>query len=211
MNLHLDWCSYQAAKYAVTNWHYSKTMAAGRNIYIGVWEDGAFIGCIIFGVGSGNATNGRRWGLSRSHEMAELTRVALKEHKSKVTRIISVALAMVKRQSPNLRLIVSMADPLHGHIGAIYQGGNWIYTGLTKPDVLYLSRGKYVHHRTATSRGSAKGLPCKPLPPKHRYLYPLDDEMRKQIEPLKKPYPKRASVVEKHNTAHSSVEVAVQT
>jgi hypothetical protein len=28
---------------------------------------------------------------------------------------------------------------------------------------------------------------------KHRYLYPLDDAMRKQIEPLRKPYPKRGT------------------
>ena len=26
---------------------------------------------------------------------------------------------------------------------------------------------------------------------KHRYLMPLDDEMRQRIEPLRKPYPKR--------------------
>ena len=29
------------------------------------------------------------------------------------------------------------------------------------------------------------------MPPKHRYLMPLDDAMRAQIEPLRKPYPKR--------------------
>ena len=29
------------------------------------------------------------------------------------------------------------------------------------------------------------------LEPKHKYLFPLDDAMRKQIEPLRKPYPKR--------------------
>ena len=27
--------------------------------------------------------------------------------------------------------------------------------------------------------------------PKYKYFMPLDDEMRKQIEPLRKPYPKR--------------------
>ena len=31
---------------------------------------------------------------------------------------------------------------------------------------------------------------------KHRYLYPLDDDMRKQILPLSKPYPKRAVSIE---------------
>lgn len=28
---------------------------------------------------------------------------------------------------------------------------------------------------------------------KYRYLYPIDDAMRKQIEPLRKPYPKRGA------------------
>ena len=31
---------------------------------------------------------------------------------------------------------------------------------------------------------------------KHKYLMPLDDEMRKQIEPLRKPYPKRVRSVD---------------
>jgi hypothetical protein len=29
------------------------------------------------------------------------------------------------------------------------------------------------------------------MPGKHRYLMPLDDAMREQIEPLRQPYPKR--------------------
>lgn len=29
--------------------------------------------------------------------------------------------------------------------------------------------------------------------PKYKYFYPIDDAMRKQIEPLRKPYPKRAT------------------
>lgn len=195
MSLRLDWCSHAAAKYAVEHWHYSGTMPAGRNVYIGVWEDGRFIGCVMFGMGSGNSTNGARYGLASSHEVAELTRVALTLHQAPVSQIVGVALRMVKRQSPGIRLIISMADPNAGHVGSIYQAGNWIYTGHTKPDVLYFSRGEWVHHRTATSRGSAKGLPSRPLPPKHRYLYPLDAAMRAQIEPLCKPYPKRATSI----------------
>lgn len=189
--LRLDWCSHQAAKYAVEHWHYSRRMPAGRNVYIGVWEDDRFIGCVLFGMGSGNSTNGTRYGLSRTHEVAELTRVALTAHKSPVSRIVAVALRLLRKQSPGVRLIISMADPVQGHVGGIYQAGGWTYTGETKPDVQYFSNGEWVHHRTATSRGSAKGLPSRPLPPKHRYLYPLDDAMRAQIAPLAKPYPKR--------------------
>lgn len=194
--LKLDWCSHEAAKWAVEHWHYSRRMPAGRNVYIGVWEDGNFIGVVLFGMGSGNSTNGERYGLKSSHEMAELTRVALTNHGSPVSQIVAIAIRMLRKQSPGIRLIISMADPQHGHIGAIYQAGNWIYTGETKADVMYFSGGKWVHHRTATSRGSAKGLPSKPLPPKYRYLMPLDDAMRAQIAPLAKPYPKRAGLVQ---------------
>jgi len=34
---------------------------------------------------------------------------------------------------------------------------------------------------------------------KYRYLMPLDNDMRKQIEPLSKPYPKRAKKQESEN------------
>jgi hypothetical protein len=191
-DLRLDWCSYEAAKYAVEKWHYSRRLSAGRNVYLGVWEGGAFIGAVVFGMGSGNATNGERYGLRSSCDVAELTRVALRRHVTTVSRIIAIALRMLKRQSPGLRLVVSMADPLQGHSGAVYQAGGWIYTGETKADVVYFSRGAWVHHRTATSRGSAAGLPARPLPPKYRYLMPLDAAIRAQIAPLARPYPKRA-------------------
>jgi len=44
VELKLDWCSYQAAKYAVENWHYSKCMPVGKLVKIGVWEDKKYIG-----------------------------------------------------------------------------------------------------------------------------------------------------------------------
>jgi hypothetical protein len=42
-------------------------------------------------------------------------------------------------------------------------------------------------------RQVAKIDECEKIPQlgKYRYLMPLDDAMRKQIEPLRKPYPKR--------------------
>lgn len=193
VDLKIDWATHEMAKHACLNWHYSRSLSVGRNVYVGVWEAGKFIGVVVFGVGSGNVTNGTAYGLARSHEMAELTRIALSKHKTPVSRIIRIAIQFIKRQSPGLRMIISLADPIHGHHGGIYQAGNWIYTGQTKEDYQYqLPDGRYVHHRTATSRlKSVAGRPKKKLPGKYRYLMPLDDEMRKRIEPLQKPYPKR--------------------
>ena len=43
----------------------------------------------------------------------------------------------------------------------------------------------------STSAGSAAGLPSRKTPAKHRYLLPLDAEMRDRIAPLSQPYPRR--------------------
>ena len=189
--LRINWATHAAAKYACENWHYSRSMSSAKNAYVGAWENDRYIGCVIFGIGAGAATNGTRFGLKPAGEVAELTRVALQDHVTPVSRIVAIAIRFLRKMSPGLRLLISFADPEQGHHGGIYQAGGWIYAGETKPDVQYFVKGKWVHHRTATSLGSAKGLPSRALSPKHRYLMPLDNEMRARILPLAKPYPKR--------------------
>jgi hypothetical protein len=161
-------------------------------VKIGVWENSKFIGCVLFNYGA-NPNLYKPYNLKQI-ECCELTRVALKKHKSEVTKIISIAIKMLKKQSPKLRLIVSFADSNQNHLGIIYQAGNWVYSGIAKSTPQYLVGGRWIHQRQLGSLGySAKGVRFpkrKPLD-KYRYLMPLDKEMRKQIEPLRKPYPKR--------------------
>ena len=194
--LRLDWCSHAAAKYAVEHWHYSKTIPASRSNYIGVWEDGKFIGVVIFSLGASPAL-GKPYGL-KGTECSELTRVALASHQSSVTRIIRIALKMVQKKNPGVRLIISFADPFHDHIGGIYQGGNWIYTGKTSPsEVIELPDGFIADPRRFNGHGhnSPKAIPAGSkkvkTPGKYRYAMPLDDRLRSRIAAMKKPYPKR--------------------
>lgn len=195
MNLRLDWIGHPAAKYAVEHWHYSRQMPAGKNVYLGVWEDDRFIGCVLFGLGSGNSTNGRRYGLARSHEIAELTRIALRDHQTPVSRIVKIALKLLRKQSPGIKLVTSMADPRQGHVGRIYQAGNWIYTGPTAYDYEYFRNGKWMHHRSAGTFGSLAGLPKRRIPSKFRYLMPFDPTLRAVLKELAMPYPQDASEV----------------
>ena len=189
-DLRLDWCSYEAAKYAVEHWHYSRSLPAFKTVRIGVWEDGVFVGVVLFGVGA-NSNLHSPFSLQR-HEVCELVRVALRDHRSPVSRIIAIAIRLLRRQSPGLRLVVSYADTARRHYGGIYQAGGWVYTGPTDADKLYLVRGKWVHHRQASSlMGSIVGLPSRSSSVKHKYLMPLDDDMRRRIASLAKPYPKR--------------------
>lgn len=207
-NLKLDWCSHTAAKFAVENWHYSQCMPAGKTVKIGAWESGKFIGVVIFSRGA-NSSLGNPYGLTQM-ETCELTRVALTNHETTVTRIVSIAIAMLRKQSPGMRLIISFADPEQGHKGGIYQGGNWVFCGRSNAADEYLVNGKRMHGRSMRSlygthvgksfiqqiKGSSK----------YRYLMPLDAEMRERIKPLAKPYPKRVASIDADAVAFHAAE-----
>lgn len=179
------------------NFHYSKTIPTGKLVAFGVWEDEKFIGCVIFGRGVGNAQI-ERYGIPVT-EGAELVRVALKKHQTPVTRIVSIAIKLLKKHSPGLRLLVSYADSRQGHLGIIYQAGNWIYTGkaLTTPDYLY--KGRYYHVRSMNrmikngkfDRAYVNSLPQRSGGERLRYVYIIDDSMRQLVEGMRKPFIKR--------------------
>lgn len=207
VDLRVDWCSYEAAKYAVEHWHYSRSMPTPPIVKIGTWEDKKFIGCVLFSRGV-NKNIGNFAGLEQT-EICELTRVALTNHVSHVSKIVSNAIGFLRKNSPGIRLLVSYADPGEGHAGGIYQAMNWLYVGQGSPDVrLLLPNGKLLHSRQfsvnglKTQYGQRRRVPTPnngkliKVPGKHKYLYPLDRAMRKQIASLAKPYPKRDSCVQ---------------
>jgi hypothetical protein len=198
-NLKINWATYDSAKYACLNWHYSCVIPVGKLVKVGAWEDGKFIGVVLFGRGA-NKHLGMPYGLEQT-ECVELVRIALNRHKSSVSRIVSIALKFLKKSNPNLKLVVSYADQSQGHHGGIYQAGNWLYTGAGKPDNFYMIKGKLTHPRTIASKGVKQNIyGAKKLDPnayvvkvpgKHRYLMPLDKEIKNDIMKLSKPYPKR--------------------
>ena len=190
----LDWCSFEAAKYAVENWHYSKVMPAGKLVKIGVWEDEDFRGCIIFGRGANN--NLATFFNLKQTECIELCRIALKEHYTPVTRLVKVALIMLRKQSPGIKLIVSYADEKQGHLGKIYQAGNWIYTGKSIAEsAIDPQTGEIKHTRSLHSKyGSIKGFSRVTDKPKHRYVMPFDLAVAKRVLQLGIPYPKALMV-----------------
>jgi len=210
--LRLDWCDAKAARYAVEHWHYSKTLPANKSNYLGAWEDNKFIGVIIFGLGA-SPSLGKPYGLE-NFQFAELTRVALNNHASPVSKIVSIAIRMLRKKNPGIRILISFADPFHKHNGAIYQAMNWIFAGITQGAEMLEINGdmidprRYNGHGHNTKKAIPKGASIIKTPGKYRYLYPLDDAMRKQIAPLAKPYPKRETcgTGETDNAAQSNAQ-----
>lgn len=199
--LKIDWATHEAAKYACENWHYSKSVPVPPLVKIGAWENGKYIGCVIFSRGaSSNLLNPYNL---KQDQGCELTRIALNKHQNPVSKILKFALIFLKKNSPDLRLVVSFADPQYGHHGGVYQAGNWIYCGDTAPGVEYWHNKKRLHSRQVSEKGFniQQGQIRKTVKPsectiiktkgKHRYLMPLDKDMNAKIAPLAKPYPKR--------------------
>jgi hypothetical protein len=197
--LKIDWATHEAAKYACLNWHYSKSIPAGKLVKVGAWENNIFIGVVIFARGA-TPNLGKPYGLNQD-QCVELVRIALKHHLTPVSKIASIAIKWLKKTNEKIKLIVSFADQSQGHHGGIYQAGNWTYTGVGFPATFYLIKGKITHPRSIGSLGHTQNIAgAKKLDPnakavtvpgKHRYLMPLDDEIRIKIAPLAKPYPKR--------------------
>jgi hypothetical protein len=198
-HLHLDWASHESCKYAVLHWHYSKSLPGGKLVKVGVWEDKKFIGCVLFSRGA-NMNIGKPYGLDQT-ECVELTRIALSKHQTPVTRIVSIAIRMLKKLCPEIKLIVSYADADQGHTGKIYQAGNWIFTGLTNTHGKQgykihgaVFHGKTVYSKYGKGRDNVKWLRENidpkaeeiPTKGKYKYLMPLDSDVAKSIVKLKK-------------------------
>jgi hypothetical protein len=197
--LQLGWIDTRAAKYAVETWHYTRRLPAGKMVRVGVWESGVFIGAIIFSYGA-NHHIGSPFGLPQT-QVVELTRVALSKHKVPVSRILSIALKMLKAQSPGLKLVVSYADSAQQHVGVIYQAANFVYTGKSENERLVIDhKGNLIHKKSF----SAKYGHCNPAlvnmsyvrsPSKYRYVYLLDktdDRLKALLKSRSQPYPKNA-------------------
>lgn len=203
MNLRVAHCSHDAATYAVQHWHYSRTMPRGALVKYGAWENDAFIGCVLFGRGATNAL-GSPYGLDAT-ECAELVRVALTTHKAPVSQIVSQCVKMLRSANPGLRLLISFADPGHGHHGGIYQAGGWIYLGRSSSTDEWVVGGRRLQGRAVShllarypKEGSRQDRLRRYVDPaatrvegstKHRYAMPLDRAMRRQILRLSLPYP----------------------
>ncbi len=70
-------------------------------------------------------------------ECAELCRIALAKHETLVSRILSIAVRMLKREMPGIRLLVSYADLNQGHVGKIYQASNWVFDAVGDDSLQY--------------------------------------------------------------------------
>jgi hypothetical protein len=189
--LFIDYCSYEASKYAVLNYHYSKAMPSGKLVRFGVWEDKEFIGSVLFGSGA-NPNMSKVVNLT-PYEVCELVRVALNTHKNPVSKIVSFCMKKLRKDFPNIKAVISYADPMQNHKGKIYQAMNWLYLGETKTATHFMQDGKFYHSRTINQKKREdanfnRDEFTKVSLKKYKYIYLFDKGLKKQLNEELKQY-----------------------
>lgn len=195
----------KAIEYACKHYHYSKSVpsvvVAGYNVYNG--DD--WCGVIVYGNGA-NVNFCKEYGLIQG-QMVELCRVALNGKQEHTSQAVAMSLKELHKDKPMCRLVLSYADCDQSHLGTIYQATNWVYVGRRDGQRYFIVNGVKTHPKTIWSKRVDGGGRCtqsldavrKYIDPnativysqgKHKYLMPMDKQMRKQIQPLSQPYPK---------------------
>lgn len=143
----------------------------------------------------------------------ELTRlVILDNYGSNIeSHFIGQSFRWLRHHAPEVKILISYADPEYSHNGVIYQATNWLYQGIGSsklmPDyqVRLTEDGEWIHSRTVGAKFGPKNIDVlakrighkfwrKEESSKHRYIYLLGNRREKK-EILKKlklplqPYP----------------------
>jgi len=199
----------QAIRFACMNFHYAKAVpvnVVGYNVYN---DAGDWCGCILYGSGA-TKDIGTPYNLPQGGAL-ELVRVALNGKQESTSKAVAMSLKQLHKDAPLCRLVISYADVDQHHLGTIYQATNWLYVGTmmqNKTDSSWIVNGKRYHGRIISdwvkARGGLHGLSREQFlrkfydpnatayvtKGKRKYLFPFDKAMRRQIQPLAKPYPK---------------------
>lgn len=195
--MRLEKASNKAIKYACLNFHYAKAVPNVGLAYNVFNNNNEWCGTICYGIGATNNI-ASPYNLNQG-QVIELVRMALNGKQESTTKAMAISLKLLKKDTPNVKLIVSYADSEQGHYGIIYQATNWFYTGFST-DTNLIINGKREHRRTLGSRYGTcsaiklreRGLNVEVLKtlPKWKYIYPLDKSLIPLCKSLSKEYPK---------------------
>lgn len=141
----------KAIKYACTNFHYSKSVPTVQYAYNVYNDNNEWCGVILFGGGANNNL-AKSFNL-KNGEVLELERVALNGKQEQTSKAVALAIRLLHKENPIVKMLVSYADHRQKHVGTIYKATNWIYLGVVHTsDTQYFYKGKWTHERTINSK-----------------------------------------------------------
>lgn len=166
------------------------------------------IGCMTYGHPVSNRTVGSITDDLGLDEVLELTRLVILDGYGKniESHVISQSFRWLKKNAPEVKVLVSYADPEQDHTGGIYRATNWFYQGCgyskLMPDfsIRLNENDLWIHSRTVGSKFGNKRVENlakaigqtfwrKEETAKHRYIYFLvpPKEKKRMMKNLKIP------------------------
>ena len=200
----------------ITKKHYSNKWTASTNIYAVYYRDGEhkffggdnlkLIGAVLYGHPVGFRVVKSISDILENDEVLELKRLWIEDGYGKniESYVISQTLKMVRKESTDVRVVISYADRDEKHKGIIYRASNWLYQGfdIGRGDAFmyrYPGTSEWLTDRAIGAKlgtNSLHGVLDK-VPDmeykvkfrKHRYLYPIGSKKQNRdlIKSLKHP------------------------
>lgn len=147
-------CKAKEVRQFIEDNHYSKSINGVKITQcFKVTYDGLLVGAVLFGQLS--TTAWKKFGDSE-REVLELRRLVLLDEcgKNSESRAIGWCLRWIKKNLSEVKIIVSYADPMHGHSGVIYRASNFKMIGKTPDDKGFYDpeNGKTYHSRAMRTK-----------------------------------------------------------
>lgn len=153
--LWFELCEYDAIKPFVIEHHYRHSLNGVTNQYcFKALHLGRLVGAIVYGWMS--TTAWKKFG-TVEHKVIELRRLVFLDEagKNSESRFIAWTLRWLTKNT-DIEIVVSYADPAHGHTGVVYKAANFEYRGLSTKDIAYFDpeTGKTHHSRSLRTKNS---------------------------------------------------------
>jgi hypothetical protein len=188
-------------------WHYTAT---GGNMTwnYGLWDGYSLVGVVSYNLPPMQTCNAF-FGEEHWEWVVHMGRLICAQDapRNVESKLISGSFALLRKNRPEARLVVTYAATSQGHIGYVYQATNAIYTGTTEIKHFYIDehgrqRGSKQGTYLSIDKAKARGWTVHQETAKHRYVYLLGSKTeRKEALKLLKfpilPYPKPEIVTTK--------------
>jgi hypothetical protein len=187
-------CLFKDVRAFIEKHHYSKSVNGVKvSQCFTVQHEEKLVGAVLYGAMS---TTAWKKFAAKESEVVELRRLVLLDEapKNSESKTVGATLRWFEQNSPETKLVISYADPAHGHSGVIYKAANFQYLGTSAKDTGWYdpTSGKTYHSRalrTKDSHGRYKPFVLRlrelqtsgvlqqvVLPGKHCYVYRLKNK-----------------------------------
>jgi hypothetical protein len=123
----------------VRKWHYSGKSAINAYLHFGAFLDGRLHGVLQFGPPLQKSNLLSLIENAKWNDFVELNRMAFDDYlpKNSESRCLSISIKLIKKNTPQIKWLVSFADSTQSGDGAIYRASGFLLTSIKENTTLY--------------------------------------------------------------------------